>query len=157
MANKKPKAAWEEAKQLYELGYDLVSIAKRTKIAKTTISGKAREQGWAKDVHPKHGINTSICDLEALIGDLSYFALTLPKEKLQEHRDLSVIITNHMASRERMLNQAEALPVLQIIEGAQMALEWIREHCQQEGTPQVIKLLDECHEAHRQKLAELGR
>lgn len=157
MAKPKPKAAWEEAERLYKLGYDLATIKNRTTIAKSTIIKKARVCGWTKDVCPKHGIDTSIADLEVVIGDLSYYALTLSKDNFQAHRDLSVTIANHMASREKMLNQAEALPVLQIIEGAMMAIEWIREHYALEDSTQAAHLLNDCLEVHRQKLAELGR
>lgn len=157
MAKKKPNAAWDEAERLYKLGYDVVTIAQRTNIARGTITNKARAQGWEQDVSPKHGIQTSIADLEALIGDLSYFALTLPKENLQEHRDLSVIITNHMASREKMLNQADALPMLQKIEGALLALEWIQAHYPLDDPTSIEDRLTACYDAHREQLAELGR
>lgn len=100
------KEIWNKAKALFELGYTLNEIELETEINKSSISKKAKKEGWQKaknqplkaEVIDYEKENSKIIQQKSTLVEkmakLSDFEITIMSEKVEEETNLKSLITS---------------------------------------------------------------
>lgn len=100
------KDIWDKAKALFELGYTLQEIELETEINKSSISKKAKKEGWEKsknqplkdEVVEYEKQNSKIIQQKSTLVEkmakLSDFEITIMSEVVEEETNLKSLITS---------------------------------------------------------------